>query len=249
MSRILYLVPLIGFSEEEKTRREKLANSFLTQEKNEVVVEDIDEGPISIESSIEAYMSVGGILKKLVAVQNEYDAAVIGCAGDPGLVPARELVNIPVIGPLEASLHVASMLGETFSVIPSIFPAILRQLRNYGMERKLASVGAIDFPVLEMANNKEEVVKAFLRDAKRAVESDKASCIVLGCMTVAFLLVDEIVKDKIDVPIINPAKVSIKVAEMFISLGLKQSDVSFARPDYEKLKKSLFPHIDHGGVV
>jgi allantoin racemase len=154
MSKILYLVPLVGFTEEEKTRREKLANSFLTQGKNEVVVEDIEEGPISIESSIEEYMCVGGMLKKLVAVQNKYDAAIIGCAGDPGLVPAKELVDIPIIGPLEASLHVASMLGETFTVIPSSVSTISRKLRYYGMEHKLASAEGIHFPC--PGNGKEQ---------------------------------------------------------------------------------------------
>jgi len=237
-------------SEKEKKRREKLANSFLTQEKNRVIVEDTDEGPVSIESSVEEYMSVGGILKKLVIVQDKYDAAVIGCAGDPGLTPARELAEIPIIGPIESSFYVASMLGEKFSIITvldSIVPAIWRTLRDYGMAHKCASIRVINFPVLEMAKNKEEVVKVFLREAKRVVEGDKASSIVLGCMTMAFLLIDEMVKDKIDIPIINPAKISIKAAEMLVSLGLKQSRVSFPRPNYEKLKKSILPNIHIGG--
>jgi len=245
MSRILYLVPLVGFTKEEKTRRERLANSFLTQEKNEVVVEDIEEGPVSIESSIEEYMCVGGMLKKLVAVQDNYDAAIIGCAGDPGLVPAKELVDIPIIGPLEASLHVASMLGETFTVIPSTFSTISRKLRDYGMEHRLASAEGIQFPVLEMAKNKEEVAKEFLKGAKKAVEQDNASCIIIGCMTTAFLLIDEMLKDKIDVPIINPAKISVKAAEMISSLGLKQSNISFPKPNYEKLNKTLFQNSFH----
>ena len=245
MSRILYLVPLVGFTKEEKTRRERLANSFLTQEKNEVVVEDIEEGPVSIESSIEEYMCVGGMLKKLVAVQDNYDAAIIGCAGDPGLVPTKELVDIPIIGPLEASLHVASMLGETFTVIPSTFSTISRKLRDYGMEHRLASAEGIHFPVLEMAKNKEEVAKEFLKGTKRAVEQDNASSIIIGCMTTAFLLIDEMLKDKIDVPIINPAKISVKAAEMISSLGLKQSYISFPKPNYEKLKKTLFQNSFH----
>jgi len=250
MSNILYLVPGVGLSKEEKKRREKLANSFLTQEKNKVVVEDIDEGPISIESSIEEYMSVGGTLKKLVEVQDKYDAIIIGCAGDLGLAPARELAKIPIIGPLESSLCIASMLGEKFSIITvvdSIVPAISRTLRDYSMDHKCASINVINFPVLEISKNKEEVAKAFFREAKRIVEDEKASSIILGCMTMAFLLLDEMAKDKIGIPIVNPAKISIKVAEMLVSLGLKQSCVSFPKPDYEKLKKSIFPDIEIGG--
>lgn len=234
-------------NDEEKKRRERLANSFLTQEKNEVIVEDVEEGPITIESSIEEYMSVGGMLKKIVEVQSRYDAVIIGCAGDPGLAPARELAEIPIIGPIEASSYVASMLGEKFSIITvldSVVPAIWRTLRDYGLDHKCASVRVINFPVLDMIGNKENVVKAFLREARAVVKNDRASSIIMGCMSMAFLLVEERVKDEIDVPIINPAKISIKVAEMLVSLGLMQSRISYPKPNYEKLKRSVLPGID-----
>ena len=163
MSKILYLVPGVGMPEEEKKRREKLANSFLTGEKNKVFVEAVDEGPISIESSIEEFMSVGGTLKKLVEVEGQYDAVVIGCAGDPGLAPARELADIPIIAPFEASISVASMLGDKFSIITileSIVPAIWRTLRDYDVAHKCASVRVINFNVLDMIGNREKAARA-----------------------------------------------------------------------------------------
>ena len=67
------------------------------------------------------------------------------------------------------------------------------------------------------------------------------SLLTFGCMTMAFLLIDELVQDRIEVPIVNPAKVSIKVAEMLVSLGLKQSRASYPKPNIEKLRGSLFP--------
>jgi len=250
MSKILYLVPGVGMPEEEKKRREKLANSFLTQEKNRVFVEAVDEGPISIESSIEEFMSVGGTLKKLVEVQGQYDAVVIGCAGDPGLAPARELADIPIIAPFEASISVASMLGDKFSIVTildSIVPAIWRTLRDYDVDHKCASVRVINFNVLDMIGNREKVARAFLKEAKSVAEKDGASSIILGCMTMAFLLVDEAVKDRIGIPIVNPAKVSIKTAEMLISLGLKQSRATYPKPNTEKLRNSIFPNMKIGG--
>jgi len=247
MARILYLIPGVGMSNEEKKRREKLANSFLTQKGNKIIVEEVNEGPIFIESSVEEYMSVGGTLKKLIEVQSEYDAAIIGCAGDPGLAPARELIDIPIIGPAESSIYIASMLGEKFSIITildSVVSATWRMLRDYGMDHKCASIRVINFPVLEMNQNRKKVAEVFLKEAKIAMEKDRASSIVMGCMTQAFLLLDEMVKDKIDIPVINPAKISVKIAEMLASLKLKQSRVSFPKPNYEKLKKSIFPEIN-----
>ena len=251
-AKILYLLPLTGIDEEERKRREKLANSFVTHEKNKVIVEAIDDGPVSLESTVEEYMSVPSILRKLVAVQDKYDAAIIGCAMDAGLAPARELLEIPVVGPLEASVGVTLTLGESFSIITaldSIVPAIWRTLNTYAMHHKCTSVRVINFSVLDIIECNEEVVEAFLREAKRVVENEKASTVILGCMAMAFLLLDEIVKDKIDIPIVNPAKISIKVAEILLSLNLMQSRVSYPRPkNYENLKISLLSSIDtlHG---
>lgn len=247
MAKILYLVPGVGLSVEELERRQGIANSFLTQDKNEVIVEAVDDGPLSIESSIEEAMSIGGILKKLVEVQDRYDAVVLGCAGDPGLAPARELSRIPVIGPIEASFHVAAMLGEKFSmvtVLDSIVPAIWRVLREYGLEHKCASVRVIDYPVLEMHKDPEGVANALLRESKNAVQHDGAASIVMGCMSMAFMLVDERVQGQLEAPIVNPAKVSVKSAEMLVALGLNQSRVTYPQANYEKLGKSVFPNLN-----
>jgi allantoin racemase len=250
MASILYLVPGVGLSVEELKRRERVANSFLTQDKNKVVVEAVDEGPLSIESSIEEAMSIGGMLKKLVAVQGRYDAMVIGCAGDPGLAPARELARIPVVGPIEASFHTAALLGEKFSmvtILDSIVPAIWRVLREYGLEHKCASVRVIDYPVLEMHKDPDGVAKALLRESQEAVLRDGAASIVMGCMSMAFMLVDERLKGQLDAPIVNPAKVAIKTAEMLVALGLSQSRITYPKPNYEKLGRSVFPNLKSGG--
>ncbi len=247
MARVLYILPAVGLAEEEKKRREKLANSFLISDKNKVIVEDIDEGPASIESSVEEYISIGGTLKKLAEVQNKYDVAIIGCAADAGLTPAKEFANIPIIGPLESSISVASMVGEKFSIVTvldSIVPSTWRILREYDMDHKCASIEVINVPVLEINKSKKKVAEVFLEEAKKIVENNKASSIVLGCMSLAFLPIDDMVKNGVDIPIINPARVSIKVAELFVSLGLKQSRVSFPKTDYKKLKKTIFPDID-----
>ena len=98
MVRILYLVPG-QMPEQEQKRREKIAQTFVTNPNTEVSVEAVTAGPLSIESTIEDYMAVPELLKLLHNVQMKYDAVVIGCFGDPGLRPARELVKIPIIGP------------------------------------------------------------------------------------------------------------------------------------------------------
>jgi allantoin racemase len=248
MSDILYLMPGKGAAKEEKLRREKIANTFLTSEKNRVFVDDVDEGPLSIESSIEGDLSVHGMLKKAILTKGKYDALIIGCADDPGLFSMRELLDIPVIGPFESSIAMASMIGEKFSVITILesgFPETRMILRKYGAEQKCASIRAINCCVEDMIQQKvsrDEVIDIFIRQAKLA-ESDGASSLILGCMTMAFLLLEEAVQEKISSIVINPAKVSVKMAEMMASMGLKHSVLSYPKPDFEKLKNSVLPEL------
>ncbi len=46
-----------------------------------------------------------------------FDAVIVGCCYDPGVRMARELVDIPVIGPLEASVQFAPYFGHDYVLI------------------------------------------------------------------------------------------------------------------------------------
>ena len=53
----------------------------------------------------------------LKAEREGYDAFLIGNIFEPGLHALRELLNIPVLGLCEASVHLACLMGAKFSVI------------------------------------------------------------------------------------------------------------------------------------
>ena len=117
MSTILYIMPGQGVSQEEIERRTAIANSFLLNKENEVVITDTDEGPSSIESSVEGDLSVKGVLLKLIEKKGSFNSVIIGCADDPGLFSVREIMNVPVIGPMETSIAFSKILGERFGYI------------------------------------------------------------------------------------------------------------------------------------
>lgn len=248
MSNILYLMPGVGVTNEEKMRRQRIANTFLASEKNKVIVDNTDEGPLSIETSIEGDLSIRGMLKKVIETKGQYDAVIIGCADDPGLFSLRELLDIPVVGPFESSIAMASTLGDKFSIITILeegFSETRMILRKYGVEQKCASIRAINCSVLDMMQgktSKDEVVAAFIRETEKAVQ-DGASCVILGCMTMAFLLLDEAAMGMTKATVINPAKISVKMAEMLVSLGLIHSAITYPKPDFKKLKISVLPEL------
>jgi len=54
------------------------------------------------------------------AERDGFDAAVIACAADPGLEDAKDLVSIPVTGPMEAAVAVGRAFGRLGVVCPRI---------------------------------------------------------------------------------------------------------------------------------
>ena len=87
---------------EELVLREAFLNQHAFPD-TEVEVRETSAGPASVESSVEEYLSVPGLIEAVPALEAEgFNALIIGCFGDPGLAPARELVDIPVIGPGQA---------------------------------------------------------------------------------------------------------------------------------------------------
>ena len=84
----------------------------------EISVASLEYGPQSVEGEYEEAMSVPGILCCAQEAERDgCDAVISDCFGDPGVKAARELVDIPVIGPAEASFLLASALGHRFSVV------------------------------------------------------------------------------------------------------------------------------------
>jgi allantoin racemase len=168
------------------------------------------------------------------------DAVIIDCMADPGLDAAREMVTIPVVGPAETAMHVASMLGHRFSVITildQVAPMFDRHAAKMGLAERLASVRAVNIPVLEL-DDSERVVKALIQQSVKAVREDGAHVIVFGC-TGMIGLAGEVQKGLVeqgivDVPIIDPGILAVKVAEALADLGLSHSKRTYPTPP-EKL--------------
>ena len=66
-----------------------------------------------------------------------FDAFLIGNIADPGLQEAREIADIPVLGLCELALHVACMMGASFSLVTinaKFTPRIVENVRRYGLQ-------------------------------------------------------------------------------------------------------------------
>lgn len=202
----------------------------------DISIANIAEGPRSIESEYEEAMSVPGILALAQEAERDgCDAVISDCFGDPGVRAGRELVDIPVIGPAEASFLLAAGLGHRFTIVtvlPSVVPMIEHLVQAAGVTSKLASVRSIDIPVLGLTDI-EAMKKALYREMVAAIDEDGAHVLVLGCtgmMGVAEELQSQLRAAGFDVPVVSPTAAAVRLAETLVGLGLRQSRITYMPP-------------------
>jgi allantoin racemase len=208
----------------------------------EISVTLLDNGPASIESRYEEAVAVPDIVSKVMAAEKDgVDAVIIDCMADPGLDAAREMVTIPVVGPAETAMHLASMLGHRFSVITildQVAPMFDRHAAKMGLVERLASVRAVNIPVLELGDT-ERVVKALIEQSAKAVRVDGAHLIVFGCTGMVGLAGDvkKGLEDQgiLDVPVIDPAILAVKISEALVDTGLSHSKRTYPHPPEKEI--------------
>jgi allantoin racemase len=209
----------------------------------EINVAFIERGPASIESRYEEMLAVPDTVAKIQQAEREgAKAVIIDCMGDPGLGAAREAVSIPVIGPAQAAMHLAALLGHKFSVVTvleRLFPLIEDECRLYGLIEKLASCRAVSVPVLELEKDRQRLVDLLVEESVKAVKDDGAHVIVFGCTGMAGCAGDVqqglAKRGYADVPVVDPTLAALKLAQSLVELGLSHSKRTYGFPPKKEI--------------
>jgi len=192
----------------------------------EVVCLNPSTGPKSIESVYDELLSCAPCLEVLIDRQEEFDGFIIACYGNhPVITAAREMLNQPVVGIMEASLHLACVAGQHFSVISSGDRAVAmfwEAVRAFGLESRCASIRSTGTPVLALEGpGKADVEALILEQARKAVEEDGAEVISLGCAGMAGL--DKRLTRELGVPVIDGVAAAVKLMEALVGCGIQTS--------------------------
>ncbi|HXH05637.1 MAG TPA: aspartate/glutamate racemase family protein [Vicinamibacterales bacterium] len=234
--KILYQIPgnvsggPLGGGELE--RRRSLLQAWAAAG-TEVAVADTPGGPLSIESHAEEALCVPPMIDAIARRQPPPDAVIVGCFGDPGLAALRELLDVPVVGPLEASFHLAAQLGARVgivTVLDSVIPLLDGLVRSMGQTLRYAGAVAIDLPVLDVTRRAADAAGRLVEAGGTLLRQRHADVLVLGCMSLAFLDLAPRVSHELGVPVVNPAKVALKTAEVLVTQGLLQSRRTYPKP-------------------
>ena len=127
----------------------------------------------------------------------------------------------------------AASLGHRFSIITiteSVIAFTERLVRNIGVGEKLASVRAVDIPVLQLHHDRAQTVEAVIEAGRETRQADRADTLMLGCMSMGFLEIAEEVAPELGVPVLNPGKVALKFAEATVGAGLTHSRRAYMTP-------------------
>jgi allantoin racemase len=219
--KILVLNPFAGEMQEvQRCRR-------VARPDTEIVFENIAASyPLNYVTYIyyRHHCAHAAVERVLRAEEEGFDAVFISCCYDPGLIEAREVVDIPVTAAFEAGVHYVNAISQRYSVIATEPKTVhcYRELADlYGTSGKLASVrhigvsARVSYPEF---TSPDEIVARTLEVARTCVEQDGAEAILMGCTLQSCPLTVAGAGDAAGAPIIDPVLVGFKQTEFMVEL-------------------------------
>lgn len=164
-----------------------------------------------------------------LAAKQGFDAFLIGNIADPGIRECRELVDIPVLGLCETSMHLACMMGASFALVginQKFALRIMENVRRAGLEGRLAAVRNMEMSRLLSLEEtftasavREKVIDQFHTAAKEVVDLGAEVVIPAGGVVMALLAQARVYEADRGTPILNGITALVKMGEMAVRLS------------------------------
>jgi len=171
----------------------------------------LEGGPFGIESEADS-IRVAPLLAEYVKSDNEADAFVIACYGDPGLHLCRDITDRPVFGIAECAIATAMTRGGQFGVISILANSIVRH-RRHMQERLVHERCAGDRPLgLSVADVErgDDTLSRMTEVGQALRDEDGADVIIMGCAGMAKHRAP--LEDALGVPVIDPTQAAVSIA-------------------------------------
>lgn len=198
----------------------------------ELVAVTAARGMPYIASRAEALVAGALTLEIIAEHQADADAVIIAAFGDPGLIAARELFDLPITGMAEAAILTACMLGQRFSIV-----TFSRTLTAWyedavalsGLQARCASIRVPDAGFQSVATVQHELEDELVTLIARVVEEDQADVVILGGAPLTGLAGR--IADRVSVPLVDPLLAAVAQAELLARLKPRPARAGrFARP-------------------
>lgn len=214
MPHLLYLEG-VTYSAGEVARRLELIRGYLSPGFTiEVLIPP--DGPAILERAAEFDQLRRSELRAVAAVNPDACGAIIAAgAVDPNLAELRAAARVPVIGPGEASLFLARIVGSRL-VILTVEPAAAAArdlIARAAVRPDVAAVRPLKTTVRSILADPDHGRALIRQAAAAAVREDGADVLYLGAMTLGTLGIAQELAATLDVAVIDPLPVSIHAAE------------------------------------
>jgi allantoin racemase len=190
-------------------------------------------GPEAVDCNFESYLSAVGVMDRVMAYDDPFDAVVLAGFGEHGRDGLQELIEQPVIEICEASAYVAMLIARSYSIVTTLqrsVAAIEDRLRLAGVANRCASVRASGMSTLDVDADPQGAIRGIVEEARIAVTKDHAEAICLGCAGMAGL--EEAITTELGVPVVDGIGAAVRLAEAVVGLGLKTSKLcTYAAPE------------------
>lgn len=189
-----------------------------------------------------AEAQIGGAiaLEMLAEHQAGFDAAIIAAFGDPGLLGARELFDIPVVGMAEAAMLTACMLGRRFAIVTfaqALGPWYQECVEMHGLMGRLAGIRMLDGAFASVSDVQDEKEELLVQLANAAVRENEADVVILAGAPLAGLA--HRVRERIPVPVVDQMAAAVKQAEALVTLQVRKATAGTFRRPAEKSTHGL----------
>ena len=185
-----------------------------------------------ISSRAEACISATFVLEAIAEHADAVDAVVIAAFGDPGLVAARELFDVPITGMADASMLTACALGERFAIVTfsgALSPWYHDGVVQAGLTGRFAGVHVPQGAFSSVDSVQEELADPLADLAADAAHQHNANVAILAGAPLAGLAPR--LADRLPIPAIDPVQAAVLQAELLVRLQPAAARVgSFARP-------------------
>jgi allantoin racemase len=190
-------------------------------------------GKQSALNGLDHYMEQPAIIRKIVWAQdNGYDAVIQSNTFDPGVDGGRLSVKIPVLGPLRTTLHCATTLADRIGIMVPLsghVPYTWRLMRMLGMENHITDIRPVGVYGADIAQRHDELLDTGVKVIKGLGDDGAQAVIPLGGALIPYVVSPADLEKLSGVPVFNTKAVTIRFAETCVSLGMRQSPLTYPR--------------------
>lgn len=176
------------------------------------------------------YLETGEVLENVQLAQEQgFDAFLIGNIADPGIRECREIASIPVLGLCESAIHLASIMGRTFSLVTlneKFTARIIENVERAGLHSRMNGVARMRMDrILDLKEGfsnaavRNDIIERFLECASSLVRDGAEVVVPAGGVAMALLADQDVNSAGQGAPILNGITALVKMAEMSVKMN------------------------------